>query len=98
MSIMTRADWEGSMVMGSVDVWTVCVGPALGDECVDGWVRVKPFLEECDQKFEGEPIKAFRWALRGIVEDIDASVDVLAIKVGSWSTFVENEDQYLIST
>jgi hypothetical protein len=46
------------------------VGPEIGDECEDGWVRSNPFLEECDQKFEGEPIKAFRCVLSGIVDDM----------------------------
>ena len=45
--------------MASARVWMVCVGPVVGDEYVEGWVRSKPFLVECDQKFEGEPIKAF---------------------------------------
>jgi hypothetical protein len=75
MSMMTRADFEGSIVMGSVYVWMVCVGPGFGDEYVEGWVRSKPVFEECDQKFEDDPIKAFRWALRGIVEDMAAKVD-----------------------
>jgi hypothetical protein len=31
MSMMTRADLEGSMVMGCVDVWILYVGPETGE-------------------------------------------------------------------
>ena len=77
---MIRADFDGSIVMGSVDVCMICVGPVTGDECTDGWVRLNPFLEECNQKFEGEPIKALRCGSVGIVEDMVAAIaDVIGL-------------------
>jgi hypothetical protein len=74
---MIRADLDGSIVMGSVDVWMVCVGPGIGDKCEEGCVRSKPFLEECNQKFEEEPIKAFRCVLSGIVDMVVRTAGML---------------------
>lgn len=47
MSIMTRADLEGEMVMELlVVVWMVTLGPGVGSDGDDGCVRSKPFCEE----------------------------------------------------
>jgi hypothetical protein len=70
MSIITRADLEGSTVIGVVGVRTVSFGTEMGIEGVGGWVRSKPVEVECNQKFEGEPMRALRWGWEGMVEDI----------------------------
>jgi hypothetical protein len=67
MSIITRADFEGAIVMGLWDVCMVTFGSEVVVVGVHGWVRSKPWWEEWSQKFEGEPIMALRW---GVVGDI----------------------------
>lgn len=63
MSIIIRADLEGEMVMGDVLVWRVIWGLEDGVEAWFGWVRSKPVVELCSQKFEWVPIRALRWGV-----------------------------------
>ena len=59
MSMMTSADLAGSIAIGDVVVEIVRRSLIWGLDGVGGCVRSKPVLEECSQKFEGEPIVAF---------------------------------------
>lgn len=70
MSIITRADLEGDIVMGVFGVWIVILGSLDEFEGEVGWVRSKPDWEEWSQKFEAVPIMALRWGIVGSVEDI----------------------------
>jgi hypothetical protein len=67
---MTRADLEGSTLIGDVVVFMDTVGPGTGSEGVGGCVRSKPCWEECSQKFEGDPMMALRCGPAGRVEDM----------------------------
>jgi hypothetical protein len=70
MSMMTRADLLGEMVIGVCVVCMVSLGPGTVSDGEEGWVRSKPVSVEWSQKFEGEPMRALRWGSEGRVEDI----------------------------
>ena len=70
MSIITRADFAGEIVISDVVVGIVTFGPVLGVLGSEGCVRSKPVCEECSQKFEGVPIRALRWGLVGMLDAI----------------------------
>jgi hypothetical protein len=71
MSIITRADLAGSIVMGVVVVERGRRGCMGGEVGVAGWVRSKPVLGEWSQKLDALPMME----RRGGAEGVDAIVE-----------------------